>query len=267
MADDIDGAGEAAKAQAAQPDSTPNKDPKSEKSELPEVEAPALSPAADAPEPEPVPDSALVILPPQRDAGAQAAPPRFRLRPRHRRHAVLAASVALAAGLGLLSGRLLGSYMNAPAPDSAALKREQAMQHTIGQLGKEVASLKASVAATHKAAQSEIAKVSKKITDRLRSAPAITGSIPVPPASVPTPVPRPPQRAASHVVPDWAIHDVYDGRVYVSGHGDIYQVARGAPLPGLGPIEKVERRYGRWVVVTPKGLIVARRDRRFFEAN
>ncbi len=263
MAEDIEGAGEAAKAQGAQPNSDPNTDSKNEKSELPEVEAPALSPAADAPEPEPVPDTALVILPPAAGAGAQATPPRFRLRPRHRRHAVLAASVALAAGLGLLTGHVLGGWMNAPATDSAALKREQAMQQTIGRLGKEVASLKANVAASHKSAQSEIAK----ITDRLRSAPAFTGSIPSPPASVPTPVPRPPQRVAGHVVPDWTIHDVYDGRVYVRGHGDIYQVARGAPLPGLGPIEKIERRYGRWVVVTPKGLIVARRDRRFFEAN
>jgi len=51
----------------------------------------------------------------------------------------------------------------------------------------------------------------------------------------------------------------------VQGHGDIYQVVPGAPLPGLGPVERVKRQDGRWVVVTPKGIIVSMRDRRYFE--
>ena len=66
-------------------------------------------------------------------------------------------------------------------------------------------------------------------------------------------------------LPDWSIRDVRDGYVYVQGHGDIYEVVPGAPLPGLGPVEDIKRRDGRWVVVTPKGLIVSQRDRRYFE--
>ena len=64
----------------------------------------------------------------------------------------------------------------------------------------------------------------------------------------------------------WTIRDTRDGYVYVQGHdGDIYQVVPGAPLPGLGPVASVKRQDGRWVVTTPKGIIVSMRDRRYFE--
>ena len=67
------------------------------------------------------------------------------------------------------------------------------------------------------------------------------------------------------IVPDWTIRETRDGLVYVQGHGDIYQVVPGAQLPGLGPVEQIKRQDGRWVVVTPKGIIVSMRDRRYFE--
>lgn len=258
MAEDIENGGEAAKPPEAAKSDT------DAKSELPEVDSPALSPAGDAPEAKPEPASALLILPPASEAGAGPARPRFRIRPRYWRQTAFAASVMTAAATGVMLGSLLAGTPSASKPDAASLQRQQAMQQTIDHLGKEVAALKVNLAASRKAASSELAK----ITDRLRSAPDITGSIPTPPAAVPTPPPRPVVRAAaSRVLPDWTIHDVYHGNVYVKGHGDIYQAARGAPLPGLGPITAIERRAGRWVVVTPKGLIVSLRDRRYFEAN
>jgi len=52
----------------------------------------------------------------------------------------------------------------------------------------------------------------------------------------------------------------------VQGHGDIYRVALGAPLPGLGAVEQIKRQDGRWIVVTRKGIIVSPRDRRYFES-
>jgi hypothetical protein len=266
MAEDIASGGEAAKTpQDAAPNSEPKNEGKSEaKGELPEVDSPALSPAGDAPET--VPDTALVILPPAAKAGAQSASARFRIRPRHKHRAVLATSVAVAAGIGVLVGSLLAGTPSAPPPDTAGLHRQQAMQQSITRLNKEVASLKTDLAAGKKSARSRIAK----ITERLRSAPEITGSIPVPPAAIPTPLPRPAVRAAAaaiRVVPDWTIYDVRNGYVYVKGHGDIYEVARGAPLPGLGPVQEIRRRDGRWMVVTPKGLIVSLRDRRHFAPN
>jgi hypothetical protein len=36
-------------------------------------------------------------------------------------------------------------------------------------------------------------------------------------------------------------------------------------LPGLGPVQSVKRQDGRWTVLTPKGIIVSLRDRRYFE--
>jgi len=51
----------------------------------------------------------------------------------------------------------------------------------------------------------------------------------------------------------------------VESNGDIYQIVPGAPLPGLGPVGAIRRLDGRWVVTTPKGIIVSMRDRRYFE--
>ena len=259
MADDIENSGEAAKApEAAQPSAAAN-------GELPAAESPPLSPAGRepeaAPEPEAVPESALVIFPPGRK---EAHSTRFRLRPRHKRQAVLAASVALAAAVGVIVGALATGSARAPRADTASLQ-QKGMQQSISDLAKQMAMLKAGVEVSTKSARSDIAKLS----ERLNRAPETTGSIPAsPPAAVPTPAPRPPVRAAaaeSRVVPDWSIRDVRDGYVYVQGHGDIYEVVPGAPLPGLGPVEDIKRRDGRWVVVTPKGLIVSQRDRRYFE--
>jgi hypothetical protein len=85
-----------------------------------------------------------------------------------------------------------------------------------------------------------------------------------------TPLPQPKPRMALEsrapaVVADWTIRTVRDGYVYVQGHGDIYQVSIGALLPGLGAVEQVKRQDGRWMVVTPRGIIVSQRDRAYFD--
>ena len=67
------------------------------------------------------------------------------------------------------------------------------------------------------------------------------------------------------MVAGWTIRDTRNGYVYVESRGEIYQVQLGAPLPGLGPVQSVKRQHGRWVVLTPKGIIVSMRDRRYFE--
>jgi len=256
MAEDIEDTGKAAKTpEAAQPKLDAS-------GELPATESPPLSPAGE--QPEPAAESALVILPPANKSNAHAAHVRFRLRPRHKRQAVLAASVAIAAGLGVVIGAL--ATTRTPRTDTAGLQQQQAMQQSISSLTNEVASLKANLEAGTKSARSQIAKISERLNRP--PAPETTGSIPAPPAAVPTPVARPPVRTAaveSRVVPDWSIRDVRGGYVYVQGHGDIYEVVPGAPLPGLGPVREITRRDGRWVVVTPKGLIVSQRDRHYFE--
>ena len=95
--------------------------------------------------------------------------------------------------------------------------------------------------------------------------PETTGSIATTPAAIPTPLPRPDIR--TFVVRDWRIYNVRNGIVAVEGHGEIYEIGIGAPLPGLGPVEQIKRQDGRWIVTTPKGMIVSQRDRRYFETN
>ena len=201
-------------------------------------------------------------------AAASAPSPRLHLRPRHKRQVLLAASVALAAGLGALFGSLASGAWAPPSRDVAGLEERKAMQQSIAHLTKQVALLRANLEKANKAAHAEIASISARLDEK--AAPDVTGSLGKTTAAVPVPLPRPaPHIAAAAsrpaVVHGWSVRDVRDGYVYVQGHGDIYQVVPGAPLPGLGRVQSIKRQGGRWVVETPRGLIVSLRDRHYFE--
>jgi hypothetical protein len=203
---------------------------------------------------------------------APTSRPRLILRPRQRRHALLAASVAIAAAVGAV----VGAVANGGASNSvnvAAVDENKVLEQSVARLSNEITNLKASFEAANKATHSQIAKISERLNRRSGE---ITGSITLPQAapnsSVPNPTPRPastsPERqppAKVSIVPDWSIRGARNGYIYVHGHGDLYEVVPGAPLPGLGPVEDIKRQDGRWVVVTPKGIIVSMRDRRYFE--
>jgi hypothetical protein len=60
------------------------------------------------------------------------------------------------------------------------------------------------------------------------------------------------------VLEGWVLRDVYRGTALIQGRAGILPVMAGDNLPGLGRIEAVQRRDGRWVVVTSRGLIVSR---------
>jgi hypothetical protein len=66
--------------------------------------------------------------------------------------------------------------------------------------------------------------------------------------------------ARPSILRDWRINHARNGYVYVQGHGKIYRVVPGTPLPGVGPVEQIKRQNGRWVVMTPKGIITSMRD-------
>lgn len=262
------------------------------KSELPAVEAPPLSPASEAPQPvseapqpaseAPQPASETPVAASTPD-GAGAQPQQLYLKPQHKRQALAAAAVALVAGFGAVVGALAGSAL-APPPkrDVAGLEASVAMQQSIAHLSKQVALLNADLAKANKAAHGQIASVSERldkahaqiasISKRLDAAPApeITDSIPQASEAGSVPIPRPAPRIAAAesrppVVPDWSIRGARGGFVYVQSHGDIFQVQLGATLPGLGPVQSIRRENGHWVVVTPRGIIVSLRDRRYFE--
>ncbi|MGA7773971.1 MAG: hypothetical protein WCA25_13625 [Pseudolabrys sp.] len=67
-------------------------------------------------------------------------------------------------------------------------------------------------------------------------------------------------QAPRAILRDWWISNARNGHVYVQGHGNVYRVVPGTPLPGLGAVEQIKRQNGRWVVLTPKGIIASMRD-------
>ena len=234
--------------------------------ELPKVDAPSLSPAAETPAQAPAaaeaPAPELVVD----AADAIAATPRTQQPWHHRQSLIAAGMVVLAAGIGAMLGAVASSVWSPSHHDVAALEERKAMQQSIAHLTKQVSLLKSNLEKVSKAEHARIARMA----ERPDTAAEITGSIPKLAEAVPVPLPRPAPRIAAAqtrppVVPGWSIRDVRDGFVYVQNQGDIYQVVPGAPLPGLGAVQGIGRRDGRWVVVTPRGLIVAQRDRRFFE--
>ncbi len=129
----------------------------------------------------------------------------------------------------------------------------------------------------------KLAKLSEAV-DRLRTAPAaqaaattpaardITGSVTPPaPASAtavapsatsaaaaPTTTPPKTEVARLPTVDGWTLRDVSRGGALIEGREGLYEVYAGDPVPGLGRVDAIRKQDGRWVVVTSKGLVVAR---------
>lgn len=82
----------------------------------------------------------------------------------------------------------------------------------------------------------------------------VTGSISAP---VPTPAPKP-EVARLPTVDGWNLLDVGNGGATIEGRAGVFEVYTGDPVPGLGRIDAIRKQDGRWVVVTSKGLVVAR---------
>ena len=121
----------------------------------------------------------------------------------------------------------------------------------------------------------KLAKLSETV-DKLRAAQAstttaaaapapakeVTGSIPQQQAAAapaPTPAAPPkPEVARLPTVEGWVLRDVANGSALIESRRGMYEVYAGDPIPGLGRVDAIRRQDGRWVVVTSKGLIVAR---------
>jgi hypothetical protein len=101
----------------------------------------------------------------------------------------------------------------------------------------------------------------------------VTGTVTAPSGAQALPVPQAPMPQASPVVAattpkvevgrlptveGWVLRDVGRGAALIEGRTGLYEVYAGDPVPGLGRVEAIRKQDGRWVVVTPKGLIVAR---------
>lgn len=214
-----------------------------------------------------------------------------------RKLAVVAALVILAAFAGAVGGAVAtaGFGIMSDAPRPAVAKAEQKpnpLEAQVAQLQGEVSALKASIdnAAKQNAAQvtkaaerldriekaqaepaAKIAKLTEAV-EKLRAAPApvaVVAAAPAAPVTVasaapdvtgsiaPKPAPKPEVNRLP-TVDGWVLRDVYDGSAVIEGRTGTYEVVAGDPVPGLGRIDAIRRQDGRWVVVTNRGLIVAR---------
>lgn len=214
-----------------------------------------------------------------------------------RRLSAMAAVVAIAASVGAISGALAtAGMMHFASPAPAQVADTSALESSVARIDADVVALKANVEHTSKTglgqfnrtndrldklekAQAEpmakIAKLSETV-DKLRATPPAapaqaaaavparetTGSIA--PAQVATaaatPAPAAPKTEVGRLptVEGWVLRDVSNGGALVEGRGGLYEVYAGDPIPGVGRVDAIRRQDGRWVVVTSKGLIVAR---------
>jgi hypothetical protein len=209
-----------------------------------------------------------------------------------RRFSAMAAVVALAMVAGALGGALATAGFSHFAGGDAASAGNGAIEASVARIDADILALKASVEHTSRSgiaqfnktndrldkferAQAEpaakLAKLSEAV-DKLRAAPPaapvpvaavapvapkeVTGSI-APPASAPAAAPKT-EVGRLPTVEGWVLRDVANGGALIESRRGMYEVYAGDPVPGLGRIDAIRRQDGRWVVVTSKGLIVAR---------
>jgi hypothetical protein len=214
-----------------------------------------------------------------------------------RRFGAMAAVVALATVAGALGGALatagVGKLIGGDSTQASV--KDTALETSVARLDAEIVELKASLEHNSKTTTGQINKASDRLdkvekaqaepaaklaklsetVDKLRAAqpttaaaaPAaakdVTGSIPqqvaavTPPASAQAAPPKP-EVARLPTVDGWILRDVANGSALIESRRGMYEVYAGDPIPGLGRVDAIRKQDGRWVVVTSKGLIVAR---------
>ena len=234
------------------------------KSELAKIESPPLTPQIGNPKTESAQPASAPEAPALRKWGINMPRiPSLTLSRRVKQRGLMAATVIFAAGIGAAIGAITSQEFGAQPtakPDAAAIAERQATQKAIMRLNAEISTLKANIETVNRNAGSQIAKITDRFERAARVAPAspeTTGSVLAngPAATESNPPAKP------VIVEGWFVREARDGHVLVEGRGELYQVVPGAPLPGLGRVETIKRQDGRWIVVTPKGIITSMRTR------
>lgn len=262
------------------------------KSDTPKSDTPRLSdtPKSDAPRPDasPAPGKIMIMSSGDRGWDHSGVEPEVESEQAQgmfgkRRLSALAAVVALAAVAGALGGALATAGVMHFAGGDSATSGKLGLEASVARIDADLLALKAGVEHTARAGISQYNKTSDRLdkvekaqaepaarlaklseaVDRLRAAPPVaakdvTGSISPPAtASVPLPLPKP-EVGRLPTVKGWVLRDVANGGALIEGRRGLYEVYVGDPVPGVGRVDAVRRQDGRWVVVTSKGLIVAR---------
>ena len=209
-----------------------------------------------------------------------------------RRLAALAAMVALAVLAGAVGGALATAGLSHFAEGNAPAASDPALEASVARIDADVVALKASVDHTSRLGMAQFNKTSERLdkvekaqaepaaklaklseaVEKLHAAPPpapapvaaaapaaakeVTGSVSAPAAAPPAP-PKV-ELARLPTVEGWLLRDVSNGGALIEGRQGIFEVFAGDPVPGLGRVDAIRRQDGRWVVVTSRGLIVAR---------
>ncbi|HLX13942.1 MAG TPA: hypothetical protein VKS24_01880 [Bradyrhizobium sp.] len=177
-----------------------------------------------------------------------------------RRFAAVAAVVALATVAGALGGALATSAFIRGAEVAGG---NHTFETSIARIDADILALKAGLENNAK-----LAKISDAV-DKFRTAPvpppATVAAAPTPAkevtGSVSPPAPAAPPKTEVGRLPTvegWFLREIANGGALIDGRRRIYEVYAGDIVPGLGRVDAIRRQDGRWVVVTSKGLIVAR---------
>lgn len=209
------------------------------------------------------------------------------------RAAVIAIAIAVSAALGSAVGAMAAVALAKPQPlssDNARTIEVNALRGVITQLSADVASLKASIDSSAKNTNAQMAKIAdrveraekaqaepasrvaklselmERIDKRTASAaPALAAAPVATVAAAPetTGSVAPKQQDRPQVLNGWVVREVFNGMAMVENERmGMFEVVPGASLPGLGRVENIRRQEGRWVVVTPKGMIVSQAETR-----
>ena len=266
------------------------------KAETPKAETPkAETPKTEAPR---FPGKVMIMSAGGRNWGDDSAAPETASGPSQetsgKRRLAVAVMVALAVVAGALGGALATAGLSHFVGGDVAGADSHALEAAIARIDADIQALKAGVEHSSKLAvgqynktterldkvekaqaepAAKLAKLSETI-DKLRATPPAAAGVPVaaapaaakevtgsiaPPATAAVPLPAPkPEVARLPTVEGWVLRDVANGGALIEGRRGIFEVYAGDPVPGLGRIDAIRRQDGRWVVVTSKGLIVAR---------
>jgi hypothetical protein len=227
----------------------------------------------------------LLTLPRPEDATAGPTPQPNKAR-RFALNSAALSMIALLVGAALGSAATAGLLYMSGAP-AAAPSDPMTFTAALERVDRELTNLKATIEGSAKQSNAQVAKITDRLDrsdktqsdtaariartseslDRLDQRLAVntpgepTGAVPS--ASLgPAPGLADPRHPGAYGVPileGWALRDIFNGGAMIqSPRNGIFGVFPGDNVPGLGRIDAIRRQDGRWVVVTSRGLIVAR---------